>query len=296
MPHPSDTTTPKRIYVGIVLAVLLVLSELYGTFLVTPARHLPLTDLVLLGAFILLQEGLSVASWIAVLRVRGVEAVERARVAMTARAPAATPNLTGPLRPSWSANPLSPDQPTVATDPAAGPVVRRLLRQVRMTGANVEDSPRVFALTAAQGPFRFGATSEAALRTVHPDVVRVLRRAIQYVDFTVLEGHRGQAAQNDAFARGDSKLRYPCGNHNATPSDAADIAPFPVDWSNAVNARDRFVYLAGVVMCCAAMEGVRMRWGGDWNSNSDTRDEPTFRDFPHFERRQPNGATIIRCP
>jgi hypothetical protein len=134
------------------------------------------------------------------------------------------------------------------------------------------------------------------LLQLHPDVVKVLRMAIQYVDFTVLETHRGKDAQNKAFDEGNSKLRWPCGNHNALPSDAADIAPYPVDWSNAVNARDRFVYLAGIVMCCAAQLGVPMRWGGDWDSDQDMRDEGSFRDFPHVERRNADYSTIIRCP
>lgn len=128
----------------------------------------------------------------------------------------------------------------------------------------------------------FGAASEAQLATCHPDLVRVLRRAIQYLDFSVIEGHRGQAAQDAAFAKGLSKLRYPNGNHNAVPSRAADIAPFPVDWSEGEKPHLRFAFLMGVVLVAARTEGVKVRFGLDWNRNLDPRDE-TFLDLPHVE-------------
>ncbi|HXG72575.1 MAG TPA: hypothetical protein VNJ04_18380, partial [Gemmatimonadaceae bacterium] len=59
----------------------------------------------------------------------------------------------------------------------------------------------------------------------------MLREAIRYFDFVVVEGHRGKEAQNKAFAKGLSKLPWPKGNHNTNPSTAADCAPFPIDWS-----------------------------------------------------------------
>ena len=110
----------------------------------------------------------------------------------------------------------------------------------------------------------------------------MLREAIKYFDFTVVEGHRGKAAQDAAYAKGFSQVRWPNGNHNAKPSRAADIAPYPIDWSNKEAAHLRFAFLMGVVLVCAKQLGVKVRFGMDWNRNLDPRDE-SFLDLPHVE-------------
>lgn len=129
---------------------------------------------------------------------------------------------------------------------------------------------------------RFGAASEAQLATVHPDLQRVLRKAIEVVDFSVVEGHRGQAAQEAAYAKGLSKVHYPHGKHNAVPSLAADVAPYPIDWSSRQAALERFVYVQGVIRACAHELNVRIRQGLDWDGDLDFVEE-RFRDYPHVE-------------
>lgn len=129
---------------------------------------------------------------------------------------------------------------------------------------------------------RFSVNSELQLATVHPDLQKVLREAIKHFDFTVIEGHRGKAAQNAAYAKGLSQLPWPKGNHNAVPSRAADIAPWPVDWKEGEKPHLRFAMLMGVVLVCAHSQGVKVRFGMDWNRNLDPRDE-TFLDLPHVE-------------
>lgn len=129
---------------------------------------------------------------------------------------------------------------------------------------------------------KFSTISETRLATCDARLVKVMREAIKYVDFTVVEGHRGKEAQNQAYAKGYSKLPWPLGNHNKSPSTAVDIAPFPVDWSDRQANLERFVYLAGVVLVVSTQLGIRIRWGGDWDQNRDMRDE-NFRDRPHFE-------------
>jgi peptidoglycan L-alanyl-D-glutamate endopeptidase CwlK len=128
----------------------------------------------------------------------------------------------------------------------------------------------------------FGPASEKQLATCHPRLVLVLREAIKYFDFTVVEGHRGKAAQNAAYAKGLSQLPWPLGNHNKLPSEAADLAPYPVDWSNKAKAHFRFMFMMGVVWVCAKQLGVKVRFGFDWNRNLDPRDE-SFVDLPHVE-------------
>lgn len=130
---------------------------------------------------------------------------------------------------------------------------------------------------------RFGAGSLAELGTCDEDLQKVMNEAIKYFDFKVMEGHRGQQEQDAAVADGNSKTPWPTSKHNGTPSKACDCAPYPVDWTGSEAARQRFVFMAGVITTCARQLGIKIRWGGDWNQNDDTRDEPKFRDFPHFE-------------
>lgn len=128
----------------------------------------------------------------------------------------------------------------------------------------------------------FGKSSLSQRATIHPRLQLVLDEAIKSVDFTILEGHRGEAAQNAAFAAGLSKLKYPFGNHNAVPSKAADIAPYPIDWTDKATALGRFYFLMGVCKACADRLGVKVRFGFDWNRNLDPRDE-SFIDLDHIE-------------
>ena len=132
----------------------------------------------------------------------------------------------------------------------------------------------------------FSESSRAQIATCDERLQLVLNDAITYVDFTVLEGHRGQDAQDRAYAKGLSKVRWPHGKHNATPSRAVDVAPYPIDWSNRAVAIARFAFLSGVIFMCAERRGIQLRFGWDWNRNQDPRDE-TFLDWPHCELDEP---------
>lgn len=125
---------------------------------------------------------------------------------------------------------------------------------------------------------RFSRTSIEALKTLDMRLQLVMNAAIKHVDFTILEGHRGKAEQDQAYRTGKSKVRWPNGKHNQFPSLAVDIAPYPIDWADT----ERFVYFAGFIMGAAAMLGVQLRWGGDWDRDTEVEDE-TFRDLGHFE-------------
>jgi len=124
----------------------------------------------------------------------------------------------------------------------------------------------------------FSKTSLDRLATCHPKLQAVLNEVIKYEDFVVLEGHRGQEAQDKAFREGKSKLRWPEGKHNTLPSQAVDVAPYPVDWNDSL----AFASLAGYVQAVADSMGIAVRWGGDWNGNGKSKDE-RFLDLVHFE-------------
>lgn len=129
---------------------------------------------------------------------------------------------------------------------------------------------------------KFGAGSLKQRATLHPRLQMVLDDAIKYFDFVIVEGHRGKEAQNAAYAKGLSQLPWPRGNHNSYPSRAADLAPYPVDWSEKRAAHLRFAFMMGVVWQSAQRLGVKVRFGMDWNRNLDPRDE-SFIDLPHVE-------------
>jgi peptidoglycan L-alanyl-D-glutamate endopeptidase CwlK len=126
----------------------------------------------------------------------------------------------------------------------------------------------------------FGKKSQERLNTCDPRLVELFEEVVEHFDCTVIQGYRDEVEQNKAFEDGFSKLKYPQGSHNKYPSLAVDIAPYPIDWKD----RDRFHFFAGVVKGIASQMGLNIRWGGDWNSDTHTKDN-NFDDLPHFEVR-----------
>ena len=131
---------------------------------------------------------------------------------------------------------------------------------------------------------RFSQKSLFQLSTCHKDLQTLFFEVIITFDCQILEGHRGQAGQDAAYAKGNSQLKYPNGKHNSSPSNAVDVSPYPVDWNNT----KRFYWFGGYVMGIAQKlkdEG-RMthaiRYGGDWDSDKDITDNK-FQDLVHFE-------------
>lgn len=124
----------------------------------------------------------------------------------------------------------------------------------------------------------FSASSKAKLATCDVRLQRVFEEVIKHRDCTVSCGHRGQEEQDEAYRTGKSKVQWPNSNHNRLPSIAADVVPYPVDWSD----YSYFTHFAGFVLGVAAGMGIKLRWGGDWNRDGKTKDEKFF-DGPHFE-------------
>ncbi len=150
---------------------------------------------------------------------------------------------------------------------------------------------------------RFSRRSMHGLRTCTTNLQRVFTTVVEWFDCTILEGHRGEEAQNRAHTDGKSRVRWPDGNHNRYPSRAVDVGPYDpvlrgVNWDikiaepkyglvrwKAVWNLCRFYYFAGFVMGTAAAMGVRLRWGGDWDGDTEL-DDQQFRDLVHFEERE----------
>jgi len=126
----------------------------------------------------------------------------------------------------------------------------------------------------------FSKQSAARLATCHMSLQNLFKEVIRHWDCTVLEGHRSIEAQQEAFRRGTSKIDgvNQLGKHNHTPSLAVDVAPYPVDWQDL----ERFRAFGGFVLGVASQLGIVVRWGGDWDTDRDFKDQ-RFVDLPHFE-------------
>jgi len=124
----------------------------------------------------------------------------------------------------------------------------------------------------------FSAISNERLDTCDERLQRVFREVVKSFDCTILEGHRGKDLQDMYFSQGKSKVKWPNGEHNKQPSRAVDAMPYPVDWKDT----KRMYFFAGFVLATALSMGVRLRWGGDWDSDKILSDQ-TFNDCPHYE-------------
>lgn len=118
--------------------------------------------------------------------------------------------------------------------------------------------------------YSLGIRSVMNLRGVHPDLVMVVRRAIQItsVDFTVIEGRRSVARQKELFKQGATQTM----RSRHINGFAVDIAPYiggKVRWDWPL-----FYKLADAMKRAAAEVGVPVEWGGDWAS---------FKDGPHWQ-------------
>jgi len=127
---------------------------------------------------------------------------------------------------------------------------------------------------------KFSDRSNRKLQTAHPDLRKVFEEVVGFFDCTILFGHRDEETQNEAFATGASTKKWPDSNHNALPSLAVDAAPYPIDWKD----RERFTYFAGQVVATARSMGIELRWGGDWDGDTEVKDNG-FDDLVHFELR-----------
>ena len=128
---------------------------------------------------------------------------------------------------------------------------------------------------------RFGKRSKERLATCDTRLQEVFNEVIKYVDCSILEGHRDKERQNQLYIEGKTKVKYPNGRHNSSPSNAVDVTPYPVDWAD----RERQTLFAGFVIGIARSMGITLRWGGDGDMDFQVMDN-RFDDFPHFEVKE----------
>ena len=125
---------------------------------------------------------------------------------------------------------------------------------------------------------KYSVSSLRKLATCHEDIKKIFKEVVKHYDCTILCGHRNKEDQEKAYKDGNSKVRFPHGRHNKQPSNAVDVAPYPIDWDD----RDRFHLFAGFVLGISSQLGIKVRWGGDWDMDKDLKDNE-FDDLVHFE-------------
>lgn len=146
--------------------------------------------------------------------------------------------------------------------------------------------------------FAFGKGSLDKLVGVHPDLVRVLKRAISIspIDFKVIEGVRTPERQKQLYAQGRTKPGPKVtwtlnSNHFVNPATgfghAVDLLPAPYDWKledpkSTPEMDDNFAIMARAVLKAAELEKVALRWGANWDGDKQWREKGET-DNPHFE-------------
>ena len=132
--------------------------------------------------------------------------------------------------------------------------------------------------------FAFSRSSKGKLHTcdsqLHDLALRVLD--VSPIDFSIICGHRNRDSQDEAFASGHSLVQWPNGNHNSLPSRALDFGPHPNPYDDRHMALMRYGVIAGVFYAKADEMGIKIRWGGNWDGDSDLTDN-TLNDMGHIE-------------
>lgn len=130
---------------------------------------------------------------------------------------------------------------------------------------------------------KFGRASTGRMAMLSYDLQWVLREALalEIIDFSVACTYRNEEDQNRAYREGKSRVRWPNGKHNRNPSEAVDAVPYingKMSWNKL-----HCCVLAGVILAVAKKLGVRVRWGGNWDMDSEPITDQDFQDLTHFE-------------
>ena len=136
--------------------------------------------------------------------------------------------------------------------------------------------------------FALGKRSIGNLKGVHPDLVSVVRRAMEITaqDFAVIEGVRTKERQAKLYAQGRTEpgpiVTWTMSSRHFVQPDgyghAVDIAPFPIDWTDPA----KFDAIATAMFAAGEELGVALRWGADWDRDGNPRERGET-DSPHWE-------------
>ncbi|EGG93488.1 endolysin [gamma proteobacterium IMCC1989] len=129
--------------------------------------------------------------------------------------------------------------------------------------------------------YTLGKRSRQRLEGVHPDLVRIVERAIEItdVDFMVLEGLRTVERQEELFSSGASRTM----NSRHLTGHAVDLGAYVAssvrwDWP-------LYHKIADAMKQAANELNIPIQWGGDWSS---------FKDGPHFQLPHSDYPVIVK--
>ena len=121
---------------------------------------------------------------------------------------------------------------------------------------------------------KFGKRSRERMKGVDSRLINVMNELIKLMDVTIIEGLRTKERQEELVAKGASKTKF----SKHIEGKALDLSPYPIDWEN----RDGFYYMGGMIRGIAQQLGYDIRYGGDWDSDGQTKDN-NFDDLVHVE-------------
>ena len=170
-------------------------------------------------------------------------------------------------------------------------------------GAKIETIAQFVGMTkptegvSSKPKFSFSNTSLTRLQTCHPDIQKVIHRAMEIttMNFMVLEGERtkeqayinwGKGRTVEQLAAKGIPAKYaqpklskvtwlsdPLNSKHIKQKDgyahAIDVVPSPINWENITE----FEKLGKIVKQAAKDVGVKIEWGGDWSKP----------DYPHVQ-------------
>ena len=120
----------------------------------------------------------------------------------------------------------------------------------------------------------FGKKSKERLKGVDNKLIKVLNELIKIMDVTIIEGVRSSERQEKLLKQRATKVKY----SKHMEGKAVDLAPYPIDWDDL----ERFYYMGGMIRGIGKELGINVRWGGDWDSDGNIRDQ-SFNDLVHVE-------------
>lgn len=146
--------------------------------------------------------------------------------------------------------------------------------------------------------YRFSTSSLDRLESCDIRLNRLGMGIIKLFNITVLCGARNEEEQEAAFAAGTSKKHWGESKHNhlvkgKPRSLAFDLAPWVhgvgVEWPLISEPKiwytkkvGRFYLMAGIAKAVADRQGIKIRWGGDWDNDNEIMDNK-FDDLGHIE-------------
>lgn len=131
--------------------------------------------------------------------------------------------------------------------------------------------------------FNFGRKSTKNYALLTLNLRRVATRSLDYgiIDFLIDCSYRDPAEQDRLFKLRKSKVVWPNSKHNKLPAKAMDCVPYvagKASWNKL-----HCCVLAGIILAAGKEEGVTLRWGGNWDMDSEPITDQDFQDLAHFE-------------